>query len=175
MPQPAKEKENLWDLTFLAGEGLGQGRGRLDFIELEAARNLIICDVRSEVSCQEEDRKTDQEILSWLCVWGPRRHREFPGLLPQFPGTCVAPVLSEEAPGILFFLPGESGTHRYPYFKRFCLSLPGPPGTSPRLSLAPESRISRQRFAAPRWSLEEKQGLVLRARSRRAVWLAGFR
>lgn len=87
----------------------------------------------------------------------------------------MAPVLSEEAPGILFFLPGESGTHRYPYFKRFCLSLPGPPGTSPRPSLAPESWISRQRFAAPRWPLEEKQGLVLRARSRRAVWLAGFR
>lgn len=40
-----------WPLTFLAGVGLGPGRGRLDFIKLEAARNLTICDIRSEVSC----------------------------------------------------------------------------------------------------------------------------
>lgn len=38
-------------LTFLAGVGLGPGRDRLGFIKLEAARNLTICDVKSEVSC----------------------------------------------------------------------------------------------------------------------------
>lgn len=32
-----------WPLTFLAGVGLGLGRSRLDFIKLEAARNLTIC------------------------------------------------------------------------------------------------------------------------------------
>lgn len=58
-----------WPLTFLAGVRLGPGRGRLDFIKLEAARNLTICDVRSEVSCRGEDRP--RYPLMRIADWGP--------------------------------------------------------------------------------------------------------
>lgn len=90
VPQPAEEKENLWALTFLAGEGLGQGGGRVVFIELEAARNLTICDVRSEVSCQEEDRSRDPLLGLQL---GSREAQGIPRTPAPIPthvcGSCV--------------------------------------------------------------------------------------
>lgn len=78
-------------LAFLAGVGLGPGKGGLDFIELQAARNLTICDVRSEVSCQEEDRSRD--LLLGLQLGSREAHA-----IPQTPvptprrvcGSCVA-------------------------------------------------------------------------------------
>ena len=54
---------------------------------------------------------------------------------------------------------GASGSDRHPCSKRLRLSLPGSPG------------ISLKHFAAPQWLPEEKQGLVLQARSRRMCGL----
>lgn len=42
VPQTAEEEGACWPLTLLAGEGLGSGKNRASFMQLEAARNLII-------------------------------------------------------------------------------------------------------------------------------------
>lgn len=42
VPQTAEEEGACWPLTLLAGERLGSGKNRSSFMQLEAARNLII-------------------------------------------------------------------------------------------------------------------------------------
>lgn len=95
------------------------------------------------------------------------RYTQVPGLQHQSPCSGVAPVSPGEAPGIMALpssaLPprGVRMTQTLIPNKRLHLSLPDPPG------------IAHKHFAAPLWLPEEKQGLIVRRRSRRSLGFAG--
>ena len=148
----------------------------MDFIELEAAGNLTICDVRSEVSCQEEDRSRDPLLGLQL---GSREARGIPQTPAPIPRR-VTLVLPEEAPGTVILPPRGVRIQQIPLFQKVP-PLPLPPWPSrgrSRTVRCPRGLASHKHFASPPWPPEERQGLVLQAGSRRAYGLkfqAGFR
>lgn len=97
---------------------------------------------------------------------------EFPRLLPQFPGACVTLVLPEEAPGTVILPLRGVRIQQIPLFQK-APPLPLPPWPSPAGPgpvRCPRGLASHKHFASPLWPPEERQGLVLQAGSRRAVW-----